>query len=130
MPVFVINADPTFDMPGIARREGLDLFKDERLQLIDALRHQPHNPQVERLWDDWPPLLEGNRNNLRAEIERILATAAARRDEDYVILFVLSEFAPANPSQHVSRDLLINIKQMILGRDRNDQGIETASSTP
>jgi hypothetical protein len=130
MPVFVINADPTFDMPGIARREGLDLFKDQRLQLIDALRHQPHNPQVERLWDDWPPLLEGNRNNLRAEIERILAAAAVQRDQDYVILFVLSEFAPANASQHVSRELLIHIRQMIQGRDRNDQGLETASSTP
>jgi hypothetical protein len=128
MPVFAINADPTFDITNIARREGLDLFNEPRLQLIEALGQAPHNSQVERLWGDWPPRLEGNRNNLRAELERIIHAASARRDQNHVIVFVLNEFAPGNPAQHVSRDLLMEVKQAIEGRDRRGHGLETAAA--
>jgi hypothetical protein len=127
MPVFVINADPTFDITSIARREGLDLFNDQRVQLIEALGDTPRNSQIERLWGDWPPRLEGNRNNLHAEIERIIAAASTKRDQNHVIMFVLNEFAPGNPAQHVRGDLLMEIKQTIEGRDRQGHGIETAA---
>lgn len=130
MPVFVINADPTFDLTGRARRDGLDLFKDQRLHLIDAVGMQPHNAQIERMWGDWPLRLEGNRNNLRDEVERIISSAGAQRDKTHVILIVLNEFAPTDPSQYVSRDILIEIRQRIQGHDRRDQGVETAESAP
>src|SRR5690242_1228592 len=95
MPVFVINADPSFDLPGIARREGLDLFRDERVKLIDALR-KPANPQIERLWNEWPTCLEENKNNLRAEIDDIVDSAAAQPSVSHVILLVVDRFALAD----------------------------------
>jgi hypothetical protein len=129
MPVFLINAKPRFDISSIGRKEGLDLFKDERLQLIQALGNAG-NQQIERLWGNWPACLEGNRNNLRAEVERIVAAALARPDEHHVLLFILNQFAPNDPTQHVTREFLEDIRRMVRVQDRNNVSLDTATPAP
>ena len=128
MPVFVINGDTGFKLQEIARRDGLDLFKDERIQLIDAV-HVARNAQTERLWGDWPPCLEGNKNNLRAEIDRILTAARRQPDQNHVVLFVLDEFVP-DRAPLVNREILEDIARKAYARDRKGLGIETGVSHP
>jgi hypothetical protein len=126
MPVFVINGDKNFDLSGIARREGLDLFKSDRVCLIDAV-HSPQDSQTERLWDDWPACLEDNKNNLRAELDRIVEGAKTDGTVNHVILFVVDRFAPSEVHP-ISRDILQDVYRKITARDARGFGTETGES--
>jgi len=75
VPVLVINADPSFDLPATARRDGLDLFESDWLILADACDNHEEDLQRDRLWADWPTRLENNPSNLRAQIDEFLERA-------------------------------------------------------
>jgi hypothetical protein len=124
VPVLVINADPSFDLPATARRDGLDLFESDWLILADACDNHQEDLQRDRLWADWPPRLENNSSNLRAQIDEFLERAKedlqhARDDRDvnYVVLFVVDDFAPDNTSNLISKDLLKKISDRIFAQD-------------
>lgn len=117
MPVLVINADPDFDLPAVARRDGLDLFESKRLVLVDA-RDDDQDLQRERLWADWPVRLENNRGNLRAEIVRFLAAAKKTDKTEHIILFILDEFEPDDAGKLISKEFLEEINDRIYGQDK------------
>jgi hypothetical protein len=121
VPVLVINADPNFDLPAIARQDGLDLFRNERLKLVDV-RRVSVELQTERLWGDWPARLEDNRSNLRAEIDRFVATARQEIRKEHIFLFVLDSFDPdENNTKVVNREIFDYINSKAFAKDPRSQ---------
>jgi hypothetical protein len=104
MPVYIVNADPTFPFTRLLRQYGLDLYEEWRTLPaaidycgpIDAAE-EAHRRQ---LWGYWPRTLNGNKALIRSHLDEILlaaktnkesAVADNARTENYVWLALTPE---------------------------------------
>jgi hypothetical protein len=84
MPVFIVNADPTFPFTRLLRQYGLDLY-DEWRPLPAAVDYCGPTGAAEeahrrQLWGYWPRTLNGNKALIRSHLDEILLAAKTNKE--------------------------------------------------
>src|ERR1043166_1724648 len=84
MPVFIVNADPTFPFTRLLRQYGLDLYDEWRPLPAAAGYCGPPGAAEEaprrQLWGYWPRTLNGNKALIRSHLDEILLAAKTNKE--------------------------------------------------